>query len=235
MAFTQGSRSRISFIAETTLGVTPATPVFQAINFQSFDLAPTLTMSENPVIRSDRNSSLPTPGNQGSTGQIVGPLHYQGYDSLIAGALGGTWTANVVKNGVLKPTFSMERAHLDTAQYGIGRGMYVNGMTLNFAAGEPVGATFNMIGKSFAWSSAEPQVSFATSTTDPVSANNLMRSASGVVTEGGQTIALMTSANITLNNGGEQLYVYGSNSAAELSQSTVQVTGTISCTGRTRR
>ena len=231
MAFYQGSRSQLLMVAETTQGVTPATPTMKTVNFSTYDLGPTVAYVENTTMRSDRNRQAPQPGNRGATGQIEGELHYGGHDDLVEGLLGGAWTSNAVTNGTAKKTYTFQRGQLTDVPannvYGTATGVYVNEATFTFGQGQNVKATYGLIGKSFAWNTPA-STSIAAAVTPAVSATSLMKSSTGSVTIDGQSVATMTTGSVTVSNGASLNYVYGADFAPDFDQADLSVTG--SCT-----
>ena len=108
MPFADGSQLRVGFVPEASFGVVPATPTFQVMRTTGggIDLAKATAVSDE--ITADRNvrdEYLLGEDWQGSYGI---ELSYGSFDALIAAALCGAWSGDVVKNGVAQQSFSFE-------------------------------------------------------------------------------------------------------------------------------
>ena len=70
MAFAQGSRSSLAYIAETTFGTTPSTPTFANLPINSHSLDLTKDRVEGNEIQADRMSRVDRHGNKQAGGSI---------------------------------------------------------------------------------------------------------------------------------------------------------------------
>jgi hypothetical protein len=100
-----------------------------------------------------------------ANGELRGDFSYGNWDAEIEAAIGGTWTANVLKNGVVKRSFGIERAFLDIAKFHYFRGMTVNTLEIDAGSRKLVGITVGYMGTRVYESVAS--VAGATAITEP--------------------------------------------------------------------
>ena len=223
MAITQGSQSELSYVLETGYGITPAEPQLKVINKASYDLNLTKATIENTNIRGDRQKYAPQHGNFSATGNIAAPLNFREYDDFIAGALCGVWTNNVLKNGVTKQFATVVGTQKDIGAHRIARGMFVNQMALTAAQGANVEVTFDLIGKSL----EATTTALDATPTPPVSADNLIRSGYGSLTEDGVALADVTNFTLTVANNAALSHTLFTNESKDLSTDAITVTGEV--------
>ncbi|WP_115746921.1 phage tail tube protein [Escherichia coli] len=223
MAITQGSQSELSYVLETGYGVTPAEPQLKVINKASYDLNLTKATIENTNIRGDRQKYAPQHGNFSATGNIAAPLNFREYDDFFAGALCNTWINNVLKNGVTKQFATVVGTQKDIGAHRIARGMFVNQMALTAAQGANVEVTFDLIGKSL----EATTTALDGTVTPPVSADNLIRSGYGSLTEDGVALADVTNFTLTVANNASLSHTLFTNESKDLSTDAITVTGEV--------
>lgn len=149
MAIAETSQSRLSIIPEVTYGTTPATPAFTNLRFTGESLKHNRGNVTSNEIRADRNVSDLIQVSGGAEGAINFELSYGAFDTLIEAALCGTWSTNVLENGVTKRSFTLEKKFEQgtTDTYMGYTGMVVNTMSLNISAQEIVTGSFSFMGK----------------------------------------------------------------------------------------
>lgn len=143
------SQSRLSSIAETNYGVTPATPVFKNMRFTGESLKPGIQYISSNEIRPDRNIPDLTQVGSDAGGGINFELSYGSFDDMIEALLCGTWATNQLVNGVVDRSFTVEKFFEAgvTDAYHRYIGAKVNNMSLNVAAGEMVTGSFDLMAK----------------------------------------------------------------------------------------
>lgn len=121
MGLGTSNRTALRYIAEVTFGTTPATPALKDLRYTGESLAANISTVRSNEIRSDRNvSDLIRTGSEAG-GDIDCEMSYGSYDDFIEAVCAGTWTANVVKNGVTAKSFTVQRHFTDA---GSGAGIF---------------------------------------------------------------------------------------------------------------
>jgi hypothetical protein len=223
MAFAQGSRSSLSYIAETAFGTTPATPQFVNLPINSHSLDLTKDRVEGNEIQADRMPRVDRHGNKQAGGSIEVDLKKLDFDELIESAFLSSFSTNVLKIGTVPKYLSIEDAANDISQFRLFTGMSASSMSVSIAPNQMVTANFDMVGKTMA--QAATTASDATPTAP--STNVPFDSYSGVISDGGSGIAIVTSLDFSLTNSFAPTFVIGSDSAAQLEYGRAVVEGTM--------
>ena len=109
MALADHSGTRIAYVAEATYGVTPATPTFKAFRTtRAAGLRTNKTTGVSEEIRADRNVSDEFLLGLDCAGDYPVEMSYGSFDDWLEAGLMGAWTTNVLKNGVLRKSFTVE-------------------------------------------------------------------------------------------------------------------------------
>lgn len=227
-----GARHSMAYVAEATYGVTPATPAFKEIRHTGATLGLSKGALESQEIRSDRQIAHFRHGNKTVGGDVPFELSYGSFDDFLEATLGGTWTADTpavgtdqLQVGVNRRSFTIERifANLAVPEYHRYTGCEINSFNLSVAPESIITGTFNVMGQDNVLDTVI--VTGATypagTTTEPFD------SFSGVINEGGSAIGVVTSLDMTLENGLTPLFVVGSDVTEEPSIGKSRVTGTI--------
>lgn len=227
-----GSRHSMGYIAESAYGSTPATPTFIDVRHTSCSLGLTKTELESAEIRPDRQIAHYRHGNKSVAGDIGFELSYGSFDDLLEAALCGTWDTDTPSAGIdqlqvgtTRRSFTVERnfANLDTPEWHRYTGTEINSLSLSVAPDAIITGTFNAVAQDYAI--ATSIISGATypaaTTTEPFD------SFSGTITEGGSSIATVTSLEMTLENGLSSLFTVGSATTSLPSIGKSRVTGTM--------
>ena len=223
MTIATGSRHNLSYVLESTFGTTPSAPGFTPIRHTGTTLGLSKDAIESEELREDRQIAHFRHGNKSVTGDINFELSYGGLDALLEATLCGTWETNVLKAGVLRRSYTVERHHTDIGKYLRSTGCQFNTMSLSIAPNSMVTGSFGVIGSGFDATST-PIVSATYSsetTTAPFDAF------SGSITEGGSSIAIITALELSIDNGMEALYVVGSADTLLPSIGKSSVTGSV--------
>lgn len=224
MAFETGSKTQLLRIAEVTWGTTPATPTMLKTRFTDVSLDPVMNMIESKEIRADRMTSDVRGTSQTGEGSMGFELCPGDYDDLIEAALGGTWTANVLKSGTAQKSFSMEVGHLGVSQYRLITGVLIDKFSLSIKPNAIVTGKFDLIGQDFiSAATTAATATTAASTNSPYDAQN----AAMVMKEGGTTSAIITGLDFTVDNGVEKALVVGSKNPVGAQFGRSKITGTL--------
>jgi hypothetical protein len=208
MPFSQGARTRLSYIAEVTYGTTPSSsPVYVQIPFNTHSLDLQKTRVQSNMITSDRMPSIDRHGQRSVSGDVVVEMRPADYDWLLEGALFGTFASDILNTGTTVKSYSIQDAALDITQFRTFEGVMVNTMAMSLKPDAMTMATFGLVGQDMAQAASAPAGGSYTA----YSTNEPFDAFTGTITEGGSAIALVNSLDFTLNNNIDQTYVLGSN------------------------
>jgi len=219
MAFSQGSRSSLAYIAESTFGTTPSTPTFAKLPFNTHSLDLTKDRVEGNEIQSDRMPRVDRHGNKSAGGSIEVDLRNGSFDEFFESAMLSTWDDTPVdapdelKVGTTPKFFTIEDAAEDISQFRLFTGMSVSSMNISIAPNQMVTSTFEMVGKTM----VQAQTTASTGGT-PTAATlaSPFDSYSGTISDGGSDISLVTSIDFSVTNSFAPTFVVGSDSAQQL-------------------
>lgn len=190
----------------------------------SVELTNNQSTFEDPTIRSDRNVAFYRYGNKTPSGTIVTPLRYGAFDTLLEGVLAGSWTGDVLKNGVTFPSFQFEVGDTDISRYSVFDGCKLSSLNLALQPDGIIQMTFNVMGRDVTRGASEVQ----TPTTPPANANVSMVHHEGAATYDGSAIATITNFNLTIDNGLQHDSALFSKLPSDISYRKCRVTGTLS-------
>ncbi len=224
MTNANGSRHSMGYIAEVTPGTTPATPAFSAIRHNTTNLALTKTTIQSAELRSDRQIADVRHGNYNVAGDIVSDLSYGSFDDFLQAVFGGTWTANILKGGVTRRSFTIERYFADIGQYLRYRGCEFDKFSMSVKPNAMVTSTFSVIGRD-----ADPAASsiIAGATYGAATVTSAMDSFTGSILENGSPISTITEVSLNIVNGLSPMFVVGQKGAGDISIGRFQVNAQI--------
>ena len=223
MAFSQGSRSSLSFITESTFGTTPAGS-FANLPFSTHSLNLTKDVLTGTDIEADRMPRVNRQGNRQVGGDVVVDLRDGDYDLLLESAMLNTFATNVLKVGVAPKFFSIEDYAADIDQARLFTGMSVSTMGISLAPNQMVTTTFGMVGKDMTISGTE-KTQVAATGAQPFDAYSGDISIGAVGTP--VASAIVTALDFTLNNSYAPTFVIGDDSAPSLEYGRAEVEGTM--------
>jgi len=229
MAFSQGSRSGLSYIVESTFGTTPAGN-FTAIPYNTHSLNLSKERVTGNEIQPDRMLRVDRHGNRNAAGDIVVDLRDGNFDPFLESALQNTWDTSgasvpdVLKVGTTPKWFSIEDAAQDISQYRLFTGMGVSSMSVSIAPNQMVTSTFSMVGK-------DMTISGSGKTVDDATIAQPFDSYSGDVKIGdvasATASAIVTSIEFSIDNALSPTYVVGDDAAPQLEIGMATVEGTL--------
>ena len=221
--FAQGSRSRLSFIVESTFGTTPAGN-FTNLPFSTHSLNLTKDRVAGNDIQADRMPRVDRHGNRQSGGDIAVDLRKGDYDAFLESAMLNTWATDVLKVGTTPKYFSIEDYAADVDQARLFTGCTVSTLALSIAPNQMVTTTFGMVGKDMSIGTTEK-------TQDAASGNAPFDAYSGDLAIGNvgssSAVAIVTGIDFTLNNSFAPTFVVGDDSAPCLEVGRAEIEGTI--------
>ena len=231
MAFSQGNRTRLSFIEEVTFGTTPSGN-FTELPFTSHSLNLTKERVEGTDILADRMPRVDRHGNRSAAGDIVADLRADAFDAFLESMMFDVWDTSPtsqpdeLKVGTTLKSFSIEDYATDIDQARLFTGMAVSQGQFSIAPNQMVTSTFSFIGKDMSLSQTEKTVNAA-------STNTPFDSYSGAITIGDNggvlsSLATVTSIDFSVNNALSPTFVVGSDSTPQLEFGRAVIEGSIS-------
>lgn len=223
MPIASGSRHSMAIVPETVFGTTPATPTFAPLRHTGTTLALTKEAVQSEELRSDRQISDYRGGNSSVAGDISAELSFGSFDDLLEAALCGTWTLDTLKAGTTRRSFTIERNFADIGEYHRYEGCSINTLSLSVAPNAVVTASFGVMGSGYSIGTSI----LSGATYDAATTTSPFDSFTGTITEGGAPIAVVTSLELSLENGMESRFVVGSRKTLEPSIGRSNVSGTL--------
>ena len=222
MTIANGANHKLAYIAEVTAGVTPATPAFTILPHTGVTIGTSKEALQSANL-GGRQLKCFKHGNVSVAGPSNHELGFGDFDPLLEAGLCGTWNTNVLKAGVTRRTFTIEREFDDIGKYIRYRGCEVNTIELSVAPNAIPTITFGWVGLD--QDSVNTMVTGATYVDD--SGSCPFDSFTGTVNEAGSVIGAVTQLDMSLENGIEALFAVGSNKAVDKSIGKSLVTGNI--------
>jgi len=223
MTIATGSRHDMAYVVESVFGTTPTTPTFTPIRHTGTTIGLSKDAIESEELRQDRQIANYRHGNKSVAGDVNIELSYGTFDDLLEATLAGTWSTDVLIAGTTRRSYTVERHHTDIGKYLRSTGCSFNALSLAVAPNSMVTGSFSVIGKAF--SVASTAISGATYSAETTTAP--FDSFTGSITEGGSSIAVVTTIDLSIDNGMEALYVVGSDETLLPSIGKSTVTGSI--------
>jgi hypothetical protein len=227
MPLAQGSRSGLSYVAESTYGTTPGTPSLIQLPYTTNSLNLTKERVQGNDLQPDRMPRVDRHGNRSVAGDIVVDLRKGDYDAFLESAFMNTFSTNTLKIGSTIKSFSIEDAATDITQFRLFTGCVVSQTAFSIKPNQMVTTTFSMIGKNMSISgSSVDAVKTAASSNQPFDAYS---GALSIGDAGGSltSSAIVTGIDFSVNNALASRFVVGSSTTAELEYGMATVEGTI--------
>lgn len=221
MAFASGARHGLSYVAETTFGVTPSTPSMKEFRHTGTTLTLQKQMLESAEIRSDRQIQDARHGNRNVAGNLSFELSFGAFDDWLEAALGGTWATNVLKAGTTPRSFTVERRHTDVGQYMQFTGVVPGTLQLSIQPNAMVTGVIGVVGRDMEVDNS------SLGAPTPVAANSPFDSFTGTIEEGGSVIASVTALELNLDNGLDPAFVVGDAATPVIMSGRSNLTGTL--------
>jgi hypothetical protein len=139
------NRVQVIIVEENTLNVFPG-GAMTPVRITDESLVPEVQNISSEELRSDRMVTDIVQVSRQNSGGFGYEFSYGTFDDLIEGAMFSTWITNVIKNGVLRKSYSMQKAMLDIDKYFLFTGMVINSWTLNLATGAIANGSFDFLG-----------------------------------------------------------------------------------------
>jgi hypothetical protein len=218
--FAQGARSQVTYVSESTFGVTPTTPATTLIPFVSFNINSTIDQFSDASIRADRQQRYSLNGNSHVAGDLDVNLTHHNFDPFFASLLTGSWASNVLKFGNTQSSFTVEQGALDVNQYWTYTGVMMDKLSLTINTTGVVSAKFSVLGKAAALAS-----STICATPTAVMESAPYTHLGGTFKEAGTTTALLTALTLNIDNKTSSNFTLGGSTTQNLSSGVVTVSG----------
>lgn len=230
MAFSQGSRTRLSILPEVTFGTTPSGN-FTELPFTTHSLNLSKERVTGNDIQSDRMPRVDRHGNRNASGDIVVDLRASNFDSLLESLMFNTWDASPVsspdelKVGTTLKSFSVEDYLTDIDQARLFTGMVVSQASFSMQPNQMVTTTFSLMGKDMAISATEKTVTAATVNQpfDAYSGDFRIGNHDGALS----ALTAVTSIDFTVNNNLNPTFVIGEATTPQMEYGRCEIEGTI--------
>jgi len=222
------NRAALRYIQEVTWNSLPGTPTMTPIRFTEEDLNASVENIVSREIRNDRMTTDLVQVSRQNNGGFQFELSYGTFDTLLQGALFGTWAANVLKNGTTEYSYSIEKAFLDIDEYFLYTGMVVNSFNLNLATGAICTGGFNFMG-----STATLQQTSNANSVSAANTNDIINCMADVASlQEGSPLTTLTGIYIqelsfNINNNLRPVSQIGSNTLADVGIGKMDITGTL--------
>lgn len=142
------NRTTTIAVPEVTYGTTPVDSAnWITLRATTNTLAEQINAIVSEEIRTDRQRTGQIIASSNVSGQIGGELSEDSWDAWIAAAMASTWTANVVKVGVLTPSYTVQVHYADIDKYIWFKGVHISAMNINFQFGQFCTITFDVMAK----------------------------------------------------------------------------------------
>ena len=224
MAFSQGSRTRLSLLPEVTFGTTPAGN-FTELPFTTHSLNLSKERVTGNDIQSDRMPRVDRHGNRTASGDIVVDLRNGNYDDLLESLMFSSWVSETLKVGTTLKSLSFEDYLSDIDQAKLFTGMVVSQASFSMQPNQMVTTTFSMVGKDMPVSTSEKPVTAATVNQpfDAYSGDFRIGDHDGALS----ALTAVTSVDFTINNNLNPTFVIGESTTPQLEFGRCEVEGTI--------
>lgn len=220
----------MSYVAEVDYGVTPvADPTFTDLRHTGTTLGLTKETFQSEELNENRQIDHFRHGVKSVAGDISIELSFSSFDDLLEAVLLGTWTADVLKAGVTRRSFSILRHFTDLSApdkpYELFNGVELNTLNLTIPASGIVTGSFGTLGKGLTL--LEDLSSLGTPVIGTPTSTAPFDSFTGTITEGGNAISVVTEVTLSLTNGLAVRNVIGSDETILPSIGKSNLTGSV--------
>lgn len=221
-----GSLHSLAICAESSYGVAPTAPTWDNLPLSTFSGGLSMDTLIDDTIRADRNIVDARNGSRKVQSELPVKPRYGAYDTILEACLCGTWTGNVLKNGVTYRSFTLEQHYSDITDKPYVRhlGTEVNKVSFSVKANSFVEASFGFMSQNVVDDASQ----IASSTYNAVPTSNFaFDSFTGSISEGGSSIGTVSEISIEMTNNMELRPVVGSNLSLRPSKLLFNVSGTM--------
>lgn len=210
---------------------TPVTTNMQRVRMTGESLVPEVENIVSNELRSDRMVSDLIQVSRQITGGFDFELSYGSFDDLLEGALFGDWTTNVLKQGIVEHSYTIEKAHEDIDEFFLFSGMMVNEFNLTLATSSIATGSFGFLGSATTLSQATNATTLTAANSNTIM--NCMGNVASLV-EGayGGTMTALTGIyvqelSLSVANNLRPVMAIGSNVMQEIAVGKADISGTL--------
>lgn len=187
----------LRYVKEVTEGTAP-TAGWAELRYTGESLAPTQQTTESAEIIATRESQGAVRTAVGSAGDVNLEWHYGTFDALLQGALGGTWTSDVLKVGTTLDSFSLEKKFPDSTTFELFTGCFVNSLSMDISVGSIMTGAIGFLGRQPSFSGSQTEATAVTA----VNANPIWNGIDHIsaITEGGGSITGVQKISLAIDN-----------------------------------
>ena len=197
----ESNRVTLKYVPEVTYGTTPVNSVnWKYLRFTSEALGGDIKTVESAELRADRMISDNPKTGTDVKGTISGEFSSGSYDDFIEAVLGGTWTANVLKVGVVERSYTLEKNFADIAKLMAFKGMRVGQMDIKLEFGALATVEFGFAGNNYSLPVASLVGSGSVADLGTTAVFNGSANISGIKIDGVASTDCFKSLNISINN-----------------------------------
>lgn len=227
-AFATGGFHGLSYVKESVFGTTPANPQMKLMRHTSCSLVLSKESLQSAELRSDSQISDLRHGNRQAGGAIGYELSFGDFDDFLAAAVRSEWEDDVdgrkiLKAGLIRHSFTFERAFTDIGQYQQFQGCQINTMSFSIQTNAMITGQIGVLGMGVGFTQAALDP-----TPDTARGGSPLDGFSGSLEEGGSAIGTVTGIELNIDNGMNPAFVLGSPVAAAILPGRINISGTIS-------
>lgn len=222
---TDSSSTRLAYVKEAEYGVTPTAPAFQEVRYTSESINGNISNVTSNEVRSDRNVSDTVQVDSAAGGALNFEMSYGSFDDFIESLMQNAWSGDVIKNGVDKSSFTIEKTFKPDAGdiYHRFAGCMVNSMSVSAQLEQIVTGSFDFLASGISTGSAElADASYIDANTNNVS-NAISDFNSFSIT--GASVPDITSISLNITNNLAHQKAIGSLNARGIRAGRFEVTG----------
>lgn len=148
MAKAEASQTRLAIVPEVTPGVIPDDPTWQVTRYTSESIKVAKQTVTSDEIRADGNVTDHIDVGRSASGPLNCELSYGTFDLLFESLFRAAWATNVLTNGIVHKTFSLEKTFEQgaTDSFIRYRGCRVDTLDLQMETRQIIKANFGLVG-----------------------------------------------------------------------------------------
>lgn len=224
-----GANAQVLIAEESTYGVTPNASEFIKIPFKSINLSGKQDLIENDDLGMGRESQAPVLGRTAVSGDLKVSVDLRNIGVLFKGLLGtpvttentGVYTHVFSSGKETLPSFTIEKAFKEVADYNIYNGCKINQMSFDWTPDGKAATTVSVIGQS------EEVNSVSAQPTPQILDYHQFMNANGSVDIDGESVEIMSASLALTNNMSEVKTIRADNKISSVDAGMFNATGSV--------